>query len=127
NTLFGAATGNGGSFVSWDITTGDLNYIGGTNGNVVDVGVLDGVLYARGHFSQYCGLIPGNNFCTFVAPPDKLIAVDGATGALETWHPAVNTTLGIEALATGDSSLVIGGEFTKAGGVAQQRFAQFHE
>jgi len=126
NTLFGSATGNGGSLVSWDMTTGNLNWIAGTNGNVVDAGVLNGIVYFGGHFSQYCGLIPGNNFCTPIAARDKLIALDETTGALQSWHPAVNTTLGIEAMAAGDNQLLIGGEFTKAGGVAQQRIAQFH-
>jgi hypothetical protein len=125
NTLFGSATGNGGSLVSWDITTGNLNWIAGTNGNVVDAGILNGIVYFGGHFSQYCGLIPGNNFCTPIAARDKLIALDETTGALQSWHPAVNTTLGIEAMATGDNQMLIGGEFTKAGGVAQQRIAQF--
>ena len=126
NTLFGSATGNGGSLVSWDITTGNLNWIAGTNGNVVDAGILNGIVYFGGHFSQYCGLIPGNNFCTPIAARDKLIALDETTGALQSWHPAVNTNLGVEAMAAGDNQLLIGGEFTKAGGVAQQRIAQFH-
>jgi hypothetical protein len=127
NTLFGAASGNGGSMISWNISTGTLNYIEGTNGNVVGMGVLDGFVYFGGHFSGYCGLIPGNNFCTVQAARDKLIAVDEATGALQSWHPSVNTTLGVEAVAAGDGSVTIGGEFTKAGGVAQQHHAQFKE
>ncbi len=127
NTLFGAATGNGGSLVSWDMTTGGMNWIAGTNGNVVDVAIMDGAVYFGGHFTVYCGLIPGNNFCATVAKRDKLIALDETTGALENWHPAVNTSLGVEAMAAGASQLLIGGEFTKAGGVASQRIAQFHE
>jgi hypothetical protein len=126
DTLFGAGTGNGGEALSWDINTGNLNYVSGVNGNVVDVAVMNGILYYGGHFSQWCGSIPGNNFCTFLAARDKLIALDEATGAIQSWHPAVNTTLGIESLAAGDNQLVIGGEFTKAGGVTQRRFAQFH-
>ncbi len=94
NTLFGSATGNGGSLVSWDITTGNLNWIAGTNGNVVDVAVMGGTVYFGGHFSQYCGLIPGNNFCTPIAARDKLVALNESDGALINWHPAVNTTLG---------------------------------
>jgi hypothetical protein len=127
NTLFGAASGNGGSMISWNISTGTLNYIEGTNGNVVGMGVLDGIVYFGGHFSGYCGLIPGNNFCTVQAARDKLVAVDETTGALQSWHPSVNTALGIEAVAAGDSSVTIGGEFTKAGGVAQMHHAQFKE
>ncbi len=127
DTLFGAATGNGGSMISWNIGDGTLNYIAGTNGNVVDMAVLDGILYFGGHFSGYCGLIPGNNFCTVQASRDKLVALDEATGALQSWHPSANTTLGVEALAAGDGSVTVGGEFTKIGGVAVQHHAQFIE
>jgi hypothetical protein len=133
STLFGAGTGNGGSGISWNIETGTLNYIEGFNGNVVGVGVADGIFYMGGHFSGYCGAIPGNNFCTLTANRDKLAAVDEATGlSLSPWNPAVNTTLGIEALgaassAPGNATVAIGGEFTKAGGVAQQHFTLFHE
>jgi hypothetical protein len=128
STLFGAGTGNGGSAMSWNIETGALNYIEGFNGNVVGVGVADGMLYMGGHFTGYDGPIPGSNFLTPIATRDKLAAVDEATGQLlSPWNPAVNTTLGIEALGAGGTSVAIGGEFTKAGGVAQQHFTLFHE
>jgi hypothetical protein len=128
STLFGAGTGNGGSAMSWNIETGALNYIEGFNGNVVGIGVADGELYMGGHFSGYDGPIPGSNFLTPIATRDKLAAVDEATGqVLSTWNPAVNTNLGIEALATGTNTLAIGGEFTRVAGVAQQHFARFTE
>lgn len=127
STLFGAATGNGGSMIAWNIGDGTLKYQEGTNGNVVDMAVLDGFVYFGGHFSGWCGMVPGNNFCTVQAARDKLIAVDEATGALQSWHPSANTTLGVEALAAGDGSVTVGGEFTKIGGVAQQHHAQFRE
>ena len=128
STLFGAGTGNGGSAMSWDIETGNLNYIEGFNGNVVGVGVADGILYMGGHFSGYDGPVPGSNFTTPIATRDKLAAVDEATGlVLSPWNPAVNTTLGIEALGAGSTSVAIGGELTKAGGVTQQHFTLFHE
>jgi trimeric autotransporter adhesin len=128
SNLFGAGTGNGGSAMSWNIETGALNYIEGFNGNVVGVGVADGILYMGGHFTGYDGPIPGSNFLTPIASRDKLAAVDEATGlVLSPWNPAVNTTLGIEAVAAGGTSLAIGGELTKAGGVTQQHFTLFHE
>ena len=127
NTLFGAGTGNGGELLKWNIADGSLSWVAGTNGNVVDMAVLDGIVYFGGHFQGYCGLVPGNNFCTVQATRDKLVALDEGTGALQSWHPAVNTTLGVEALAAGDKSLTVGGEFTKVGGVAQTHHAQFRE
>jgi len=114
--------------MSWNIETGALNYIEGFNGNVVGVGVADSELYIGGHFTGYDGPIPGSNFLTPIATRDKLAAVDEATGqVLATWNPAVNTNLGIEALATGTNTLAIGGEFTRVAGVAQQHFARFTE
>jgi hypothetical protein len=86
------------------------------------------VLYMGGHFSGYDGPIPGSNFLTPVASRDKLAAVDEATGlVLSPWNPAVNTPLGIEAVAASGTTVAIGGEFTKAGGVAQLHFTLFHE
>jgi hypothetical protein len=127
STLFAAGTGNGGELLSFNFADGTLNWVSGVNGNVTDMAVLDGFVYYGGHFSGYCGMVPGNNFCTVQASRDKLVAVDEGTGALQSWHPAVNTSLGMEAMAAGDGSLTIGGQFTKAGGVAQQHFAQFKE
>jgi hypothetical protein len=128
STLFGAGSGNGGSAMSWDMDTGNLNYIEGFNGNVVGIGVADGVLYMGGHFTGYDGPVPGSNFTTPIASRDKLAAVDEATGlTLSPWNPAVNTTLGIEALGAGGTSVAIGGEFTKVAGVAQAHLALFHE
>jgi hypothetical protein len=129
--LFGSGTGNGGSAMSWNMETGALNYIEGFNGNVVGVGVANGILYMGGHFTGYDGPIPGSNFLTPIATRDKLAAVDEATGqVLSPWNPAVNTTLGIEAVAAasgaGNGVVAIGGELTKAGGVAQQHFTLFH-
>ncbi len=128
STLFGAGTGNGGSAMSWNIETGTLNYIEGFNGNVVGVGVADGVLYMGGHFSGYDGPVPGSNFTTPIATRDKLAAVDEATGqVLSPWNPSVNTNLGIEALSAGGTSVAIGGEFTSVAGVSQQHFTLFHQ
>ena len=132
NTLFVAGTGNGGTALSINMEDGTVNYMEGFNGNVVGIGVADGVVYMGGHFTDYCGPIMGNNFvCSGLpgsATRDKLAAVDEATGqVLSPWNPAVNTNLGIEALAAGGTSLAVGGEFTKIGGVNQQHFARFTE
>jgi Domain of unknown function (DUF5122) beta-propeller len=132
NTLFVGASGNGGTALSINMEDGTLNYQEGFNGNVVGIGVTDGVLYMGGHFSTYCGPIPGNNFVCAGLPGSaarsKLAAVDEATGqVLQSWNPSVNSSLGIEALATGTNSVAVGGEFTKIGGVSQGHFARFIE
>lgn len=132
NTLFVGASGNGGTAMSINMEDGTLNYQEGFNGNVVSVGVADGVFYIGGHFTDYCGPVQGNNFYCAGRPGsaarDKLVAVDEATGlTLSSWGPSVNTPLGIEALAAGGTSVAIGGEFTKVAGVAVQHFARFQE
>ena len=45
-----------------NIEDGTVNWRAGFNGNVVGAGVTDGVVYAGGHYSTYCGPINGNNF-----------------------------------------------------------------
>jgi outer membrane protein assembly factor BamB len=108
-------------------STGDLVWIEGVTGNVENVVVVDGIAYAGGHFEAYCGAIPGNNFCTQVARRGHLMAVDDATGALLPWHPSANSNLGVFAIAAGPQSVVVGGDFTRLGGVAQQMFGIFKE
>jgi hypothetical protein len=127
NGVYAAGTGNGGSFMRFDPSTGALRFIGGTNGNVTAVGLDGGMLYLGGHFTVYCGLTMGSNTCNPTAKRDKLIAVDEVTGALQTWHPAVNKNLGVFTLAAGNGAVAVGGDFTKIGGVVQQGFGEFHE
>ncbi len=130
--LVGAGTGNGGEAASWNIETGALNYVAGFNGNVTGLGITDGVLYIGGHYSDYCGPIPGSNFvCTGIpgsAARDKLTAIDEATGQpIYPWNPSVNTNLGIEALAASNNRVAVGGEFTRIAGVSVAHFARFAE
>jgi hypothetical protein len=131
NTLFLSGSGNGGTLLSINIEDGTVNWRAGFNGNVVGAGVTDGVVYAGGHYSDYCGPINGSNFVCAGLPGsaarDKLTAFDETTGALFPWNPSANTALGIEAVAAGNNMLAIGGEFTRVGGVAQQHFARFTE
>jgi hypothetical protein len=128
STLYGAASGNGGSAISWNMETGDMNYQEGFNGNVTDVAVTDGVLYMGGHYGGYCGPVPGNNFCTVAADRSRLSAVDAATGqTLYSWAPTVNSALGIEAVAAGGTRVAVGGQFTRISGVAVAHFARFAE
>ena len=127
SNIYAAGTGNGGSFMKFTPSTGDLVWIEGVTGNVENVVVIDGIAYAGGHFEAYCGPIPGNNFCTRVATRNHLMAVDDATGALQSWHPSANSSLGVFAIAAGPQTLVVGGDFTRLGGVPQQMFGMFTE
>ena len=131
NNLFVSATGNGGTLLSLDMDTGNLNWQAGFDGNVVASGVTDGVVYAGGHFHYYCGPIPGNNFvCSGLATAANrlhLAAFDEATGALESWNPRANTDLGIEAVGADNNRVAVGGEFTAIGTTNVAHFARFAE
>jgi len=56
----------------------------------------------------------------------KVLAANVSTGALDTgWHPSVNSSLGVFGVAATSTKVMIGGDFTKAGGVDQAHYAQF--
>ncbi len=128
--MYGAGTGNGGSVMQWD-NTGNLLHIGGANGNVVGVALLDGFLYIAGHFTAYCGPIMGFNGCPNNAggagARQKLAAINLSTWGLDPWHPSANSSLGTFTISAGSGFVATGGDFTKLGGVAQQGFGAFKE
>lgn len=98
----------------WEITV---------DGNVQQVGLIGSEVVAGGHFDRVCD--PGTN-CANPITRHKVLAASAATGALDTtWHPSINSTLGVFAVATSSSKVWLGGDFTKAGGLAQAHFAQF--
>jgi hypothetical protein len=123
--VYAAGTGNGGTVVKSD-SSGNIIWQAGANGNTVGVAVLDGIAYIAGHFTVYCGAVMGMNGCAGTAR-DHLMAVDATTGALQTWHPSANSSLGTFTVASGSGVIATGGDFTKLGGVAQQGFGEFKE
>jgi hypothetical protein len=109
----GALAATGGAKL-WEITL---------DGNVQQVGLVGSELVAGGHFDRVCD--PGTN-CSNPIVRHKVLAANATSGALDTmWHPSVNSTLGVFAVATSSTKVWIGGDFTKAGGLAQAHFAQF--
>ena len=110
---------------------GTLNWQAGFNGNVVGIGVTDGVVYAGGHYSTYCGPVPGNNFVCAGRPGSAArassTAFDEATGALQPWAPSVNTALGIEAVAGRNNGARGRRRVHPVAGVNLQHFARFTE
>jgi hypothetical protein len=115
----------GGNFAHFNATTGKIDWHGGTDGNVQGIGVLNGEVYAGGHFANYCGTDHGQDHCTVNTPRSKILAVDENTGGIQSWKPAVNSALGVFVITGGDNALLIGGDFTKVAGTAQQGFAMF--
>jgi hypothetical protein len=125
--LFVAGAGGGGNFASLNPSTGAIVWQGGTDGNVQAIAVLDGEVYVGGHYTNYCGPQGGQHTCTTPIKRLKLLAVDESTGGLTSWNPHANSTLGVFALAGSGTTLGVGGDFTKIGGIAQQGYGQFTE
>jgi hypothetical protein len=125
NGIYAAGAGSGGNFAAFSPSTGSSKWVGGTNGNVQAITVFNGEVYAGGHYTNYCGPQGGQHTCTNPIPRSKILAVDETSGALQSWHPSVNSTLGVFALAGGAGYLELGGDFTKVAGTSQQGFAAF--
>ena len=125
--LFVAGAGGGGNFANLNPTTGAVAWQGGTDGNVQAIAVMDGEVYVGGHYKNYCGPQGGMHTCASPIVRLKLLAVDEATGALTSWNPHANSTLGIFALAGSGGRLGVGGDFTKIAGINQQGYAVFTE
>jgi hypothetical protein len=125
--VFIAGAGGGGNFANLNPTTGAVAWQGGTNGNVQAIAVLDGEVYIGGHYTNYCGPQGGQHTCTTAIARQKLLAVDESTGALTSWNPHANSTLGVFALAGSGTRLAVGGDFTKIAGIDQQSYAVFTE
>jgi hypothetical protein len=127
NGVFIAGAGGGGNFADLSLTTGATVWQGGTDGNVQAIATLDGIVYVGGHYDNYCGMQGGQHTCTTAIQRHKLLAVDEATGTLQSWNPSANSALGVFALTGSGTVLAAGGDFTRIGGRAQQGFAEFSE
>jgi len=125
--VFIAGAGGGGNFADLNLTTGATVWQGGTDGNVQAIATLDGIVYVGGHYDNYCGMQGGQHTCTTAIQRHKLLAVDEATGTLQSWNPSANSALGAFALTGSGTVLAAGGDFTRIGGRAQQGFAKFTE
>ena len=119
--VYAGGAGPGGRFVAYDTNLGRRLRVDGTDGNVQAIAVLDGVVYAGGHFTEFCGST-GHKTCAGVRRM-KIMAADGPTGALEEWDPGANSTLGVWSLAADPASLslFVGGDFTTIGGTRSRR------
>lgn len=115
--------------------TGTLDQIfdANTDGNTKALRLHDGVLYIGGHF-QNVGprdawvLIPGEKSTltgTGAQKKNHVAALDPLTGTILDWPVGVNSKHGVHDIDRSAGNLGLGGDFTRAGGRAQQGFAQF--
>ncbi len=119
-SLYAGIGGTGGQVMGWNLTGKSL-WTAQTDGNVEAVTVANGEVIAGGHYQNFCDL--GTN-CADPVAREHIAALNATTGALDTaWHPSVNSILGVYSLAAGATDLLLGGDFTKVGGVDQEHFA----
>jgi hypothetical protein len=122
-SMFAGIGGRGGMVAAFDDATGSLLWQAQTDGNVQAITVAGGQVIPGGHFNNFCDLGTG---CRNPVTRHKIAALDEQTGALDpSWHPVVNSKLGVFAALGTASQLEIGGDFTKVAGVAQAHFARF--
>ncbi len=123
SSLFLAGGGSGGRVGALSASSGALQWEISVDGNVQGVAVTGSELVAGGHFDNVCN--SGTN-CQSPIARHKVLGANVTTGALDTgWHPSVNSSLGVFGVAATSAKVMIGGDFTKAGGLDQAHYAQF--
>jgi hypothetical protein len=132
DSVYAAGDGSGGHLVAWN-TAGSIKFpTVQTDGGAQAVAVLDGEVYVGGHWDYACpegvSQSTGGSFnCQGTAVTRrKLLSVDEDTGELTNWAPVANSPLGVFALTTTSSGLLVaGGDFTRVNQIARNRFALF--
>jgi hypothetical protein len=132
--VYAAGDGSGGHLIGWR-PDGSLKFpTVQTDGGAQAVAVLNGEVYAGGHYDNVCLTGNGNPgtgggfTCTGAqATRHKLFSVNAATGAVTDWNPNANSPLGVFSLAANPAygTLNAGGDFTLIGGQSHPYFAQF--
>jgi fibronectin type 3 domain-containing protein len=114
DNLLLAVGGSGGACTLQNATTGTDIWSKHGTGNVVGVAFFGPYSYCGGHFSGP-GSFDGQT-------REKVAAIETTTGTLQAWAPTVNSALGVWSMASTDSALMIGGDFTKSDGTYQSHF-----
>lgn len=129
-TVYAALAGPGGRIVSYT-PGGSASWSLTTDGDVYDLAVLGGAVYAAGHFDDACTtsrVADAHGTCLDgKVRRQKLLAAD-TSGRLLPWAPQANGVIGVIVLAASQSrhAIAVGGTFTTFGtNTARARFAQF--
>lgn len=118
--VYAALGGTGGQVAAYT-TAGQAVWTMQTDGNVEAVTIAGGQLVAGGHFNYFCDL---NTHCTNPIVRRHIAALDLLTGTLDTtWHPDIDSTLGVYSLTATPTDLYLGGDFTKISGTPQAHYA----
>lgn len=119
STLYAGIGGTGGQVMAWNLSGTSL-WTAQTDGNVEAVTVANGEVIAGGHYQNFCDV--GTN-CSHPVVRHHIAALNASTGVLDTtWHPNVNSSLGVYSLAATSTDLFLGGDFTTIGGIDQEHF-----
>lgn len=122
-SVFAAIGGRGGKVAAYAQANGSLLWQDQTDGNVQAITAAAGEVIPGGHFNNFCDL---GTACQNPVARHKVAALNETTGAIDpSWHPYINSNLGVFAALGTASSLQIGGDFTKVAGVPQAHFASF--
>ena len=114
-SLFVAGAGAGGTVGALDATTGAMLWKKSGNGDTQAVVASSGIVYLGGHFNVIAG-----------ASRLHIAAFDAYDGSLLGWDPGANGNKGVYAMGrVGNRSVLVGGDFTVAGGERRARFARF--
>jgi hypothetical protein len=86
----------------------------GSEATIHDIAVgADGTVYVAGFFTSVAGL-----------SRTSLVALDGTTGAVKSWHPALSANAEVRHIELGPGGAFIAGGFTTVGGQARRGLAQ---
>lgn len=118
--LYEAVGGSNGACTAVSATTGAKAWMDIANGNVQSVAVAGNTAYCGGHFGAQYG---GWAFASTTR--NKVAAVDAATGAVKSFAPTVNSSLGVWSVAADPTHLFLGGDFTRVSGTPQAHIAEF--
>jgi hypothetical protein len=124
--LFVAGGGTGGHEAAYTLA-GNRIWLRVTDGAAAAVGVAGGQIVFGGHFNNVCksNLGGGSPFaCTTNIIREHLFATL-PNGALLSWNPKVNSTLGVFAVRAGPSNVWVGGDFTSVGTGTRNHLTRF--
>jgi hypothetical protein len=132
-TLYAGIDGTGGRATAMALD-GTPKWTVTMDGDIGAIAVLDGVVYAGGHFDNVCrtsrvGGIEGlkGSHCLEGSDPRVKLAAFDLNGALLPWTANGNGSTGVRTLTAnaGLGQVVAGGHFTTVNGAIQKRFALF--
>lgn len=117
SSVFAGTGGPGGNLTAYSASSGTIRWAKRADGNIQAVRVVDGLVYAGGHFDP--------NFAG--VERHQLAAVDAATGTVDSFAPAfIKPTPGVWAITARPDTLYVGGGFSGVGShTAQSRYATF--